>query len=86
MNNTGKILLAGIVGAAAGATAGLLLAPESGKKTRKKMAKTADELKSSVAEFVEDSKEIIKDYAVENKEAMKEVVRNGADKVKEAAS
>ncbi len=40
--NTGKTILAFIAGAAAGAAAALLMAPESGEKTRDKLrAKTA---------------------------------------------
>ena len=42
MNDTGKVLFAALVGAAAGAVAGVLLAPASGKETRKKISDKAD--------------------------------------------
>lgn len=37
MNTTGKIITAGLAGAAVGAVAALLLAPASGKETREKI-------------------------------------------------
>lgn len=48
MNNTGKIITAIAVGAAAGAILGILFAPDKGSETRKKInkqrKKIADEL------------------------------------------
>ena len=41
MANTGSTLLALVTGAASGAAAGLLYAPDSGEKTRKKLNKDA---------------------------------------------
>ena len=41
-NSKGKFLLAGLLGAIAGAVGGLLLAPQSGEKTRKDISKMAD--------------------------------------------
>lgn len=38
MNDTGKIILAFAAGALAGAIAGILLAPDKGSETRRKMA------------------------------------------------
>lgn len=71
MNSTQKILLSGILGIAAGATAGILFAPNAGKKTRKKIAKSAEDIKDSMHEFAEASKEAIVDMA-----------RNGQEKAK----
>lgn len=48
MDNTDKTLIAFLAGAAAGAITGLLLAPESGDKTRKKLAKNVDQLKDEL--------------------------------------
>lgn len=48
MSNSGKSLLAFIAGAAAGAITGLLLAPEAGGETRKKLGKKAGDLASEL--------------------------------------
>ena len=42
--NSGKMLLAGLVGALAGAIGGLLFAPRSGKETREGIARMAKEI------------------------------------------
>ena len=44
MNKNGKIFVALLAGAAAGAAAGLLFAPEKGKDTRKKIADSAKKM------------------------------------------
>lgn len=71
MKTSQKILISGLVGLAAGAAAGVLFAPDKGKKTRKKLARKAEDIKDSVEEMVETGKETIKEYAM-----------NGAEKVK----
>jgi len=43
-SGTGKIIAAFLAGAAAGASLGLLLAPEKGEETRQKLKETFDEL------------------------------------------
>jgi len=43
MTNTGKTLLTFLTGAAAGAIAGILLAPKSGKETRQLLSSKASE-------------------------------------------
>jgi len=48
MNNGQKILLSFLAGAAAGVVAGLLLAPDSGREIRKKIAKKASDLKGTL--------------------------------------
>lgn len=51
-----KNLIGGfIVGAALGAAAGLLLAPASGEKTRRRLVKGSTKLKNNVVSYVEDS-------------------------------
>jgi gas vesicle protein len=52
MNNYSKIGIAFLAGAAAGAIAGILLAPEKGTETRKKIADKAKNLKETVTEKV----------------------------------
>jgi gas vesicle protein len=57
MSRSKDIILAGLVGAAAGAVTGVLLAPDKGKKTRKKLSKSIDNVKSDLQDFVDDAKE-----------------------------
>lgn len=55
--NAGKVILSIAVGAAAGAVLGVLLAPDKGSETRKKITQKsneyADELKDKFNDFVE---------------------------------
>ena len=48
MKSSGKILLTFLGGAAAGALAGMLFAPESGKKTRQSLTKKARDLRKNL--------------------------------------
>ncbi len=56
--NSGKVILGALAGIAAGATLGILFAPDKGTATRKKIAKGGsdymDELSGKFNEFVED--------------------------------
>jgi len=54
MSNYSKIGLAFLAGAAAGALAGILLAPDKGTETRKKIADKAKDLKETVTEKMKD--------------------------------
>ena len=44
MKTSSKVILAAIAGAAVGAVAGILLAPDKGEETRRKIAEKAKEL------------------------------------------
>lgn len=48
MNNTSKILAAFAIGAAAGAIAGILLAPDKGSETRRKFSEEGQKLAESL--------------------------------------
>jgi gas vesicle protein len=72
--SSGKVFLGVLAGAAAGALAGILFAPEKGSKTRKKITrKTEDyldavkesfnELIDSITEKIEKVKDDVSDYA-----------------------
>lgn len=50
MTNDQKVILGFLCGAAAGALAGILLAPDSGEQTRKKIAIKAKDLKDDLSE------------------------------------
>ncbi len=60
MKSTKVILL--LTGIAIGAVAGILLAPEEGKKTRDKWAKKAKKYKKDFADKTEELKEKAKEY------------------------
>ena len=61
MSKTGKLFFAGILGAMAGAVGGLLLAPQSGKKTRQEIVDLAEELALKVKTKADDTRDLIKD-------------------------
>ena len=56
MKGTSRFLIGFIAGALAGATVGLLLAPESGEDTRKLIIDTIDEYSKKGKEFIESKK------------------------------
>jgi gas vesicle protein len=50
MNNNGKVLMALFGGIALGAIIGILIAPDKGSETRKKMADAAKDFKNKASE------------------------------------
>jgi gas vesicle protein len=76
-----KVLLGVVIGLAAGALVGVLLAPDSGVNTRKKISKKgekyADDLKSKFSDFL--------DGFMENVESTKEDVREMANDIADKA-
>lgn len=63
MNSTEKILIAFLAGATAGALTALLIAPDTGENTRKKLSKAADDFGHSLTETLETSAEKVKQMA-----------------------
>jgi gas vesicle protein len=59
--NKSGFFLAGIIGALAGAVGGILLAPKSGKETRKDIAKLASEIAKRIKTETSETKERVKD-------------------------
>lgn len=53
----GKILLAGLIGAAAGAVGGILFAPKAGKETREDIKKMSNDIMKKVGTTVDETQE-----------------------------
>lgn len=83
MAKKGKVFLTGLVGTLVGAVGGLLLAPQSGKKTRDEIKKRLTQLNKEVETGVKDTKEKVveifgnaSDDAVNKYKEIKSVVMN----------
>jgi len=61
MSDNGKVLSALLLGAAAGAVLGLLMAPDKGSNTRKRIQDGAAELIDELTEKIKEGKEAIND-------------------------
>lgn len=86
MKADSKVVLGLLAGAAIGAIAGILFAPDKGSETRKKISKTTsdmgEQLKSSFSDFVDSVKE---KYRVAKTEA-EEAAEKGASKISNIAN
>ncbi len=71
MNTAGKVTIGILSGLAIGIAAGILIAPQSGRKTRKQLIGKGKELKDQMAESLEDVKKAynkkVEAYAGESK-------------------
>lgn len=65
MSSTGDTLLAFLVGATIGGVAALLLAPEKGEKTRKKLKKQFKNLQKAGEGMYDDTEKAIEEKAAE---------------------
>jgi gas vesicle protein len=85
--DSGKVLLGLLVAVAAGATLGILFAPDKGSSTRKKISKKGDDYAGTLGhKFTELSEGISKKFDTMNEEAMR-MLKNGKrqeEKVEEA--
>lgn len=71
----GAFLLGGVIGAAIA----LLYAPQSGRETRKDIAKTARKVKKETVHMVEDTIDSINDFAGDVKDKVSDIVDRGKD-------
>ena len=83
MSKTGNTILALITGAAIGAGLGLLYAPESGDKTRKKISKNAKEAKKKLEKQIQETSDNLSASA---KQAKKSFDHKLEDTLKTASS
>jgi gas vesicle protein len=90
---TGNVFLAVLAGVAAGAIMGVLLAPEKGTETRKKISKAkddmSDEIKTRFNDFMDDISEkfeSVKDEVLDLVDTGKSKYAEGKSKMAEARS
>ncbi len=85
--STGSMLLSFLLGGVVGAGLALLLAPQSGEETRRKIRELADDVKDKATGYVDKTKEKISSYAADGKdfyEQKKSLVKSAIDAGKEA--
>ena len=75
-----KFLIGFIAGAALGALAGILLAPDKGVETRRKVADKAKKIKDDLQKDIADKIDDLKDYFNENIEEVKSKIPKAAKK------
>lgn len=86
MNSTGKVLLAIIGAAAAGAIIGMLVAPEKGSDLRKKLTDTAEDWSSQLSQLLASGKaqlDNLKQAATNEAENLAEEGGDAFNKVRE---
>jgi gas vesicle protein len=79
--SSGKVLLGLLAGVAAGALAGILLAPNKGSVTRKRISKKGDDYVEGLKEKFNDFLDDIKDNIDVANEKVNEYSENGKSKV-----
>ena len=72
MNNTGKILVAIVAGAAVGAILGVLFAPDKGSETRRKISEQGEKLADSIKDKFCGAKEKFNDLKEDIEQPIKE--------------
>ena len=81
---SGKVLLGVLAGVAAGATLGILFAPDKGSNTRKKISKKSDEYADGLEEKFNEFIDGITKKFEEMREEATRTVENGKPQAKEA--
>ena len=74
-----KIALAFLIGGTVGAGIALLYAPQSGRDTRKDIAKNARRVKKETVHLVEDAVDSINDLASDVKDKVSDIIDRGKD-------
>lgn len=83
-DSTGKIIAGFLVGAAVGAIAGILLAPDKGSVTRKKISDKASEAGGAVKDKLSDKLEDLKEYVASKLDKVKSRVDEFEESVNSA--
>lgn len=84
-SSASKFLIGFIAGAAAGAIAGILLAPDKGSETRKKVAEKAKKVKDDFEKSFSGQVDDLKDYFNKSVEETKSRVKKAGKKFGKAA-
>ncbi len=85
--SSGSMLVSFLLGGIVGAGLALLLAPQSGEETRKKIRDFADDVKDRTTDYVEKTKDRITSYVDDGKgfyEQKKSIVKSAIEAGKEA--
>ena len=85
--SSGSMLMSFLLGGMVGAGLALLLAPQSGEETRKKIRDLADDVKDKTTDYVEKTKDKLASYVDEGKgiyEQKKSIVKSAIEAGKEA--
>jgi len=83
-NNTGKVIGALLIGAAIGATLGILFAPDKGSETRRKIATKGTDLNDNFKEKINEFFSDLQNKFDSAKENVKESIENNLDKAEKA--
>lgn len=86
MENSGKIIGALVLGAVIGAACGILLAPDKGTETRKKLFNGAKDLADDLKEKVRDNANKFRDMAEERVDEFTKSAKSKMDHQYKAAS
>lgn len=81
MKADSKIVLGLLAGAAIGAIAGILFAPDKGSETRKKIAKNTNDIGENLKDSFNDFVDTVKDKYRKAKHEAEEVADKGAEKL-----
>ena len=82
----GAAILGVLVGGVLGAVAGLLLAPASGRETRRRIVDTSADAKDRTLDLIDESRERMSDLVDESRSRISDLVRDGREEITEAAS
>jgi len=83
-SSTAKFLFGFIAGVAAGAVAGILLAPDKGSETRRKVAEKAKKFKEDLEKEISGKVDDLKEYVDDTVAEMKSKISKAGKKVEEA--
>lgn len=78
-DDAAKVAGAFLIGGMIGAVVALLYAPQSGRETRKDIAKTARRVKKDALELVDETIETMNEFAEDTKERVSELIEQGAE-------
>jgi gas vesicle protein len=75
--NTGKIVVGVLAGAAVGALAGVLFAPEKGSKTRRQIARKGEEFADTLQEKLDEAMDGVTDTYDTGRDEVRKLVSDG---------